>query len=104
MFHYAASRSLVDNKLIVVFAVTHTFFASHTHPACCNGPYPLIVKIVGEENRGNEMIEEVQARNTVKEKGKLELQHGPVSLASLSVAKQIFTTFHSPHVISHTAE
>lgn len=43
------------------------------------------------------MTEEVKARNTVKE-GKLKLQQGLVSLASLSVAKQSSTTFYpSPH-------
>lgn len=57
----------VGKKLIIVFAVTNTVFASHTHPACCEGPRPLIMKIVGEEKRGNEMTEEVKASKTVKE-------------------------------------
>lgn len=56
----------VYKKLIVVCAVRNIVFSSHTHPACCNGSHPLIMKMVGE-NRGSEMIEEMKARNTVKE-------------------------------------
>lgn len=88
LFFLTQPPTAVDNKPIVVFAVTNTVFASHAHPSPCNGPYPLIMKIAGEENRER----------------KRELQHGPISLASLSVAKQISTTIFPPHVISQNAE
>lgn len=88
LFFITQPPTTVDNKPIVVFAVTNTVFASHAHPSCCNGPYPLIMKIAGEENRER----------------KQELQHGPISLASLSVAKQICTTIFPPRVISQNAE